>query len=236
MGFRKTLKWFCAVQLLAQWPAFHPESMVILMRTRKPFTLIELLVVVAIISVLASMLLPALGRARSAARAIDCKNRLHNVILATVVYAGDYDGWSMDSTGGWYNPLSQTGYIPTDLTLVRCPIWSPSGPGDAGYTSTFSSYGIRRIIDGTNRHHPLKRADNSSDYLLFVDSISLQSSNAYYLTQRSYVYGNDGQFLQQAHCRHRRRANAAFLDGSVRDVGQKDLFGYACPKVYVEVE
>lgn len=56
------------------------------------FTILELLVVVSIITVLAALLLPGLGRAREAVRATDCRNHLRQFGLACAQYAGDYDG------------------------------------------------------------------------------------------------------------------------------------------------
>ncbi len=61
---------------------------------KRTFTLIELLVVVAIIAILASMLLPALSKAREQARTTKCLGTVKNLVATTLMYAGDNDGFA----------------------------------------------------------------------------------------------------------------------------------------------
>jgi len=62
-------------------------------RIASGFTLIELLVVIAIIAVLAALLLPALARARSSARRVECLSRQRDWARAVHTYADENEGW-----------------------------------------------------------------------------------------------------------------------------------------------
>ena len=114
---------------------------------RNTFTLIELLVVIAIIAILASMLLPALSRARNSGKDIKCVSQLKQIGGAISFYTTDYNGFLPPFRGQLLRP--GTTAAGTEYAMTFLSLFLPDKRGCNGRVSTLFLC-PRDVIDGTD--------------------------------------------------------------------------------------
>lgn len=103
------------------------------------FTLVELLVVLGLVAVLMALLLPALGRARCAARRAVCQNVLKQWSLALHIYADDHGNFMPRESFGLGVQLNRWAYVADDVTR---DVWYNALPPELGIprAATYEPY------------------------------------------------------------------------------------------------
>lgn len=226
---------------------------------KKKFTLIELLITISIIAILAGMLLPALNKAREAARNITCVNNLNTYGKAVMLYTDETESrflppMLVGTTGSGSDKaiINHTRYNVGYFLVNKWISWDtmicPSADIKPYGLQSFrmknlmrqndslqwSSYGFNAVF-GQDKPRRLGAIKRPSHYLLFADSRILNASGAYgshpHINMNGWASSSDTTSSVYPWHQGERNANALFSDGHVTGY-RSAAFGYEGAKLF----
>lgn len=206
------------------------------LRCKPAFTLIELLVVIAIISLLMSILMPSLKKARDLAKGAICLSHMRGTVQILMMYAHDNTEtlpvfYDLDAKFQWSRHLMDLEYV-EDQRQIMCPAakdyeeiqgWDLSGSGRYSMAFGMIVSHYQRSDGGWYRETPLRLHRIAvADFSILADATRASNGSPTYFERDIYALcrGYEGYTM----LRHNEAAHVANVDGSaaVKTAGELD--------------